>query len=115
MGVAMGRIGICLGNWVSVVTHVKWTIVAVGVLGVLDAITTLVGVQRGVFFEVNPVLRGALDHHPGWFLLVKGGLTIFWMGVMLREIRRRWLSFLNLGVAVGYSLVVLRSSWYLLP
>ncbi len=95
-------------------TFTRGTILAVGVLSVLDALTTLVGVQRGIFFEANPVLRGVLDSHPGWFLLLKGGFTFFWMGVMFHEIQRRWLAFLNAGVAIGYSLVVLRSLWLLL-
>ena len=94
-------------------SFMRGTILAVGVLSVLDALATLVGVQRGIFFEANPLLREALDSHPVWFLLLKGGLTFFWMGVMVREIQRRWLAFLNFGVAVGYTLVVLRSLWLL--
>ncbi len=94
-------------------SFMRGTILAVGVLSVLDALATLVGVQRGIFFEANPLLREALDSHPVWFLLLKGGFTFFWMGIMLREIQRRWVAVLNVGVAVGYSLVVLRSLWLL--
>jgi len=93
---------------------VKWSILAVSLLAVLDAVTTLLGFWRGEFMELNPLLRNALDAHFGWFLLLKGGLTLLWAAVMFRESHRRWLAPVNVGLAGGYAFVVARSTWLLL-
>jgi len=89
------------------------TIWIVVVLAALDAFTTLVGIQRGMFREMNPFLEAALAVHVGWFLLLKGGCTLLWGAVMYRESWRRWVPLVNAGVAGAYGLVVFRSLWHL--
>lgn len=86
---------------------------AVVVFGVLDAVLTLLGIRAGHFRELNPLLRMALDAHTAWFLLLKGSLTLLWAGVVIREWRREWLTGASLGIAVGYGVVVARSTWFL--
>lgn len=88
-------------------------VLCMAVLGVLDGATTLLGVGRGVFREVNPLLRNALELHAGWFILLKGGLTLLWASVTLREKRCRWLMRMNLGILGAYTAVVGRSLWLL--
>lgn len=92
----------------------KCTVLAVILLGFLDVATTLLGVHQGTFRELNPILRNALEAHVGWFLLLKAGLTCLWAGVMIREQHRRWLAPVNVGIAGGYAMVVVRSAWLLL-
>lgn len=87
-----------------------WLVV---LLGILDALTTIVGIQRGLFRELNPFLEAALAVHVGWFLLFKGGCTMLWSAVMWRESWRRWVVTVNASVAGAYSLVVIRSLWHL--
>ncbi len=87
----------------------KKIILIVTVLAVLDAVTTLMGIAAGTFYEANPVMRSALQAGAFWFLLLKAGLTLLWAAVMFREAHRRWLAGVNAGVASGYAFVVLRS------
>ncbi|MBI2930222.1 MAG: hypothetical protein HYY16_01105 [Planctomycetes bacterium] len=92
---------------------VKAGVAAVAALGALDAALTILGVQRGVFVEVNPLLRASLDAHLACFLMLKGGLTCFWAGVMWRTAAHPWVPRLNLGIAGAYGVVVAWSVWHM--
>ncbi len=91
-----------------------WTIGLVAVLGTIDAALTLRGVREGLFRELNPLLGLALEAHVGWFLVLKGALTLLWAGVVIRERRRDWVVDSGLGIAAGYGVIVARSLWALL-
>lgn len=78
-----------------------------------DAFLTIVGIRQGVFYEINPLLRMALQVHDAWFVLLKAGLMTFWAAVMIRQARHAWVPPVNLGVAATYGLVVARSVWHL--
>jgi len=95
------------------VRRVVGCILAVATLSLLDSATTLFGIGRGIFREVNPLLRNALEVHIGWFVLLKGSLTTLWASVMIREQHRRWLLYAHIGVIALYAGIVARTGWLL--
>ena len=82
-------------------------------LAFADALTTSIGVQMGLFREANPFMALFLVNGLVGFAIAKGTLTAFW-AVISWVAQRRWLTVINTGVMIGYTLVVLRSSVHLL-
>src|SRR5262245_15448750 len=91
----------------------RWAIAFTIYFSIADAFLTLVGIRQGVFYEVNPLLRMALQVHDAWFLALKGALMSFWVAVMIRQARHAWVPPASVVVVATSGLIIARSMWLL--